>query len=191
MLRHELEPRTAGAGEMVIRQGAPADGLYVIASGRLQAVLTRDDGSQLVLGESGRGELTGETALLNNAPRSASVIALRASQLFFLSTDAFDRVVHAHPQALRVISTALIGKLMTTLRRGPTTSPATSITVVPLDETRDVGELGGRLATSLERLVDSVRVVGSADMRAELGDAPSDLARVTWCEQLEATHDGA
>lgn len=188
MLSRELEPRRVSPGEVVIRQGDTADGLYLVASGRVQAILTRDDGSRVVLGEDGRGDITGEMALVNDVPRTATVVALRESHLLFLSTDAFERFVGAHPHALRAITTALIRKLSATIRRGPTTSPATSIAIVPLDDDARAGELGRRLATSLERLVGPVRVVGEADVRVELGDAPTDLAQAMWFERLEATH---
>ena len=126
MLRAELELRTARRGETLIRQGDAADGMYIVGSGRLQVTVTTEDGTGVTV-EVGRGELTGEMALLTDRPRSATVIALRDSHLLFLSTEGFGRLVHAHPQALRVISSALIDKLMLTIRRGSRTSPATTI----------------------------------------------------------------
>ena len=42
MLREALEVRFAHSGEVVIRQGDAADGLYLVGSGRLQVILTKD-----------------------------------------------------------------------------------------------------------------------------------------------------
>src|SRR5436853_290095 len=72
MLAAELEPRLVRRGEVVIRQGDIADGLYLVGSGRLQAVLTRADSSQVVLGEVGRGAVTGEMALITDHPLPAT-----------------------------------------------------------------------------------------------------------------------
>jgi predicted acylesterase/phospholipase RssA len=188
MLVREFEPRLARRGEVVIRQGDSADGLYLVGSGRLQAVLTRADSSRVVLGEVGRGAVTGEMALITDHPRSATVTALRDSHLFFLASEGFSRVVQTHPPALRVIATALIDRLMDTIKRGPTTSSATSIAIVPLDEGVNVVQLAEGLATSLGPLVGHVRVVGQDDLGAELGDAPTHLARVVWRDRLEASH---
>ncbi len=188
LLRSEFELRVARRGDELIRQGDAADGMYLVASGRLQVVLTRDDGSRVILDEVGRGDLTGEMALLTDSPRSASIVALRDSNVFFLSTEAFGRVIHAHPQALRVVSSALIGKLMDTIRQGPKASPATTIAVVPLDESVAVREFGGRLGAALGLLVDSLAVVTAAEVDAQIGAGRSDLARAEWRERVEATH---
>ena len=191
LLRKELEPRLARRGEILIRQDDAADGLYLVGSGRFHAVITKDDGSRTVIDEIGRGHLIGEMALLTARPRSATIIALRDSHVFFLSTDAFDLVVQAHPQALRVISTAIIDRLMDTIRRGPMTmtSPVTSIAIVPLDDGEHIRGLGARLAAALEPLVGPVPVVTDADIRADLGEAPSALARATWREHVESSHE--
>jgi predicted acylesterase/phospholipase RssA/CRP-like cAMP-binding protein len=188
VLAKEFTNRVVRRGEVLFNQGDAADGLYLVGSGRLQVILTKDDDSRVVLSEVARGELTGEMALLTDKPRSATIVALRDSHLLFLSTDAFDRVVQDHPHAHRVISTALIDKLMDTIRLGPTVSPATSIVIVPLDDGDYVKELPGRLSASLERLIGSVPVVRSLDMQAALGDAPSTLAVAAWREQIEAAN---
>jgi predicted acylesterase/phospholipase RssA/CRP-like cAMP-binding protein len=188
LLSKEFESRLARRGEVIMREGDAPDGMYVVASGRLQVVLTRDDGNESVVNEIGRGDLVGEMALLTDRPRSATITALRDSHLLFLSTDAYGRVVHAHPEALRVMSSALIDKLMDTIRRGPRTTPATSIAIVPLDAGRDVAELGARLAAALEPLVGPVPVVGRADVAGALGPTPSELDLAIWREQLEASH---
>ncbi len=183
-----LELRSVARGEVLMRQGDPADGLYLVASGRLQVILDKDDGSSAVVGEVGRGEVTGEMALLTDRPRSATVTALRDSHLFFLSSEAFTRVVQAHPEALRVVSSTLIDKLMATIRQGPAISPATTIAVVPLDDSRAVHEFGDHLAGSLRPLVHSAPVVRERDAHAALGPSSSSLARAMWRDQLEASN---
>lgn len=188
LLREELRPRVARRGEALIRQGDAADGLYLVASGRLQVVLVNEDGAELVIGELTRGDLAGEMALLTDNPRSATVVALRDSHLFFLSTDAFSRIVQAHPRALRVVSGALIDKLMGTIRRGPVTSPARSIVVVPLDASEDVRALPERLVAALGVHLDVFPVVRSADASTALGADSSLLSRAMWADQLEAAH---
>lgn len=187
LLRDELDARVVANGEVLMRQGDAADGLYLVGSGRLQVKIEREDGSEEVINEIGRGDLVGEMALLTDSPRSATITALRDSHVLFLSSDAFGRVVQAHPQALRVISSALISRLMHTIQHGLTPTPATSIVIVPLDESGPVRELGDRLARSLELVVGLVPVVRAADMPAELGDS-SQLRRAAWREQIEAAH---
>ena len=112
---------------------------------------------------------------------------MRDSHVLFLSTEAFTRVVQAHPQAIRVISSALIDKLMNTIRQGSTTSPATSIVVLPLDDSVHVREFG-RSASGVRWSPWSGRSRWSRPTpRAELGRNPSNLARAVWREHLEAS----
>ena len=187
LVRDELRLRTAQAGDVVIRQGDPADGLYVVAGGRLQVVLDRDDGEAVILREEGYGGVTGEMALVNDAPRSANVIALRECHLLFLPYEGFQRVIAAHPEALRTITSVLVRKLAATAQGRQVTSPVRSIVVVPLDAGGPAHGFVGALAPAIGRIVDTHRVVTSDDLRAELGREPTSLARVQWFERLEAT----
>ena len=127
-------------------------------------------------------------ALLTDSPRSATITALRDSHVLFLSSDTFARVVQAHPHTLHVIAGALISTLMNTIRHGSKATPATSIVIVPLDESQPVRELGNRLAHSLEPLVGFTPVVHAHDMPAELRGRRRSCGRAAWREQLEAAH---
>jgi predicted acylesterase/phospholipase RssA len=87
-----------------------------------------------------------------------------------------------------VISSALIDKLMDTIRRGSSTSPATSIVIVPLDDSSHVHEFGARLGQALEPLIGSAYVVTADAVQAELGEHPSHFDRAAWRDHLEASH---
>ena len=137
LLRKELTLRVALRGDVLMRAGDEADGLYLLGSGRVQVIFVNDDGSEVVVNELGRGELIGEMALITDRPRSATIVAMRDSHLLFLSTEAFTRVVRAHPDALRAVSSALIERLDAQLRdTARQASPATSLVIVPLDDER-------------------------------------------------------
>src|SRR5215471_12330491 len=119
-------------------------------------------------------------SLLTDRPRSATIVALRDSHLLFLSTEAFDRVLHAQPDALRAVSSALVERFLALRRSAAATSPVTTIVVIPLDDTEHTRELPRRLASSLAKCVGSVRVVTAEDLRAELGERSSSLDRAQW-----------
>jgi CRP-like cAMP-binding protein len=72
-IRRELEPFSLPAGEVLIREGEAGDALYVIAGGRLEALISDPPAR---IGEITTGEIVGETALLTGAPRSATVQAV-------------------------------------------------------------------------------------------------------------------
>ncbi|MCX6020245.1 MAG: cyclic nucleotide-binding domain-containing protein, partial [Chloroflexi bacterium] len=70
-----LEPARALAGQAILRQGEPGDRCYLLRSGRVEVVLEQPDGTERQLATMGPGALLGESALLTNAPRNATVRA--------------------------------------------------------------------------------------------------------------------
>ena len=110
LLADRLEPVTIEGGETLLREGDPADGIYLVFWGRLQARLGDDD-DPTVIGEAGRGEVVGEAALLTDRPRGATVVALRDSQLLRLSVEAFEDLLAQSPMLLRPIAGQVIERL--------------------------------------------------------------------------------
>ena len=71
--------------------------MFLVAVGRLRVTMTREDGSEAVIAELGSGEVVGELAVLTDEPRSATVTALRDSQVLELSASAFAELVARVP----------------------------------------------------------------------------------------------
>ena len=90
-LSKKIQRQTVAAGDLVVRQGDEGDTAFLVMKGSLDAVLEAEDGSQKRLSTMRAGMLFGETALLNRAPRNATVRALEPCELLVLSrTDIFD-----------------------------------------------------------------------------------------------------
>jgi CRP/FNR family cyclic AMP-dependent transcriptional regulator len=87
----------------VIREGDAPDSFYVVVSGRVKVVTKDADGKELVLDTKGPGEYFGEMMLDDN-PRSASVVTLDPSQLAIISRADFKAFLLKHPEvSLQVI----------------------------------------------------------------------------------------
>jgi CRP-like cAMP-binding protein len=77
--------------ECVIEAGASQSGFYVIRSGEVQIVRRRDDGRDETVDLLGPGDLLGEFGLLDDAPRSSSLIATESCELIgFFRPDLMD-----------------------------------------------------------------------------------------------------
>jgi len=77
------------AGDVVIRQGDPADRFYVIESGTVVVTQAAADGTSTELRRMGADEVFGELGLLSGASRSATVTAATDGLLLALDADAF------------------------------------------------------------------------------------------------------
>lgn len=104
-------------GEVVIRCGVAQSGLYLIRSGSVHIVRDAPDGSRQVVGTLGPPELLGEFALLDDTPRSTSIIAAEASELIgFFKPDLTD-ILATNPGMGCMIVLRLGEEMVATLNR--------------------------------------------------------------------------
>jgi NTE family protein/lysophospholipid hydrolase len=152
-LEAEFERVCLPSGETLIRQGEPADCMYLLVIGRLRAYVERAEGDEIVVGEVGRGEVVGEMALLIDEPRSATIRAVRDSELLKLSKEVFDRFIERHPQALKQIARVNLMRLRRTILFPRVESSVATIAIVPAG--RDAP-----LCYFAERLVGALGAIG-------------------------------
>lgn len=96
--------RTFPKNAIIINEGDTSDSLYIIASGKVKVFLSDEHGKEIILDIQGPGEYFGEIALLDDAPRSASVMTLDASSFSIISKNNFQEYLGKNPDiALRVI----------------------------------------------------------------------------------------
>jgi len=107
------ELATYAAGATIIARDEPGRTLYVILKGRVRVVHAGKTGTGTApLAEFGPGEFFGEMALLENAPRSADVIAVTPTTCALLTWDVFQRDLLGNPG----VATALLAALSRRLR---------------------------------------------------------------------------
>ena len=87
--------------QVIFAMNEPADGLYVIANGRVKVCVSSAAGRELILATLGAGQYFGEMALLDNEPRSASVVAQLPTSAYRVRRDEFDRLLDGHPSIAR------------------------------------------------------------------------------------------
>jgi predicted acylesterase/phospholipase RssA/CRP-like cAMP-binding protein len=99
-LATELECVVLRAGETLFRQDDPSDAMYIVMSGRLQAVITQPGDVRMVMGDIEPGQPVGEMQILAGGNRTASVHALRDTELIKLSKAAFEDLAEKAPKTL-------------------------------------------------------------------------------------------
>jgi CRP/FNR family transcriptional regulator, cyclic AMP receptor protein len=96
--------RTYPKGTILFSEGDESGSLYVVESGSVRVFLIAEDGREVTLNAHGPGEHFGEIALLDEAPRSASVATLARSRITTLAKADFVACLLEHPGiALAVI----------------------------------------------------------------------------------------
>lgn len=98
--------------EVLVRRGDTGDSLFMINTGWFKIVTEDAQGGELIINKSGPGEIIGEMALLDEEPRSATVIALAPAKVFELKKDAFQEILDQRPD----VALALINRISSRLR---------------------------------------------------------------------------
>jgi MFS family permease len=88
-----VTPVEIAPGQVVVREGDPADRFYIIASGTFTVSQTDEAGESRVLRRLGPDEVFGELGLLNQTPRSATVTADEAGTLLEMAGEDFLELV--------------------------------------------------------------------------------------------------
>jgi CPA1 family monovalent cation:H+ antiporter len=81
-------------GQVIIRQGDPADRFYVIGDGEVEVTQASDGPAPVVVRRMGEGEGFGEIGLLSGSPRTATVTALGRGTLVALDGPDFLELVN-------------------------------------------------------------------------------------------------
>jgi EmrB/QacA subfamily drug resistance transporter len=157
------------AGHWLFRQGDRATSLYVVLSGRLEVI--HESESPELLRVIGPEAVVGELALVADSTRSASIRALRDSELLELTRAEFDRLVAEVPgfgvELMRLMGTQLQSSRL--LDAPSAKSPVTTLVVVPAHDDLPVEEICGRLVEELALAGSVIRLNGPTqpDLAAE------------------------
>jgi NTE family protein len=106
----EVDWLSLPGGAVLFEAGEPSDSLYVVLSGCL-GVWRGSATDRRLLGRVVAGDTVGEMGLISGRARSATVVALRDSELARLSRASFDTVIARHPQAMQRIARLMVDRL--------------------------------------------------------------------------------
>jgi CRP-like cAMP-binding protein len=162
-----MRSRRFRRGEVIFHLGDPGDALFVIVSGDVKISLPSETGEEAILATLGRGDVFGELALLDGAPRSASATAISPTETVVLPRDRFRELIATEAG----VRDALLASIAGELRRLTT----------HVEELHFL-DITGRLAARLIRLANEggARLPdGGVRLRANL--TQGDLAAMVGC----------
>ena len=97
------------AGQELFAEGSRGDSAYIIESGELEIIKTSLN-RQVLMAVRRSGDVIGEMALLEDAPRSAAVRARVASVLYAIAQEQFDYLLDTSPTASRVLLNIVLAR---------------------------------------------------------------------------------
>ncbi len=73
----------------VVAAGDPSDALYIVISGRLKVTISDKEGREAILAILNQGDFFGEMGLIDQAPRSATVVTIESCELLTITRTDF------------------------------------------------------------------------------------------------------
>jgi CRP/FNR family cyclic AMP-dependent transcriptional regulator len=103
--------RSVTRGTIIMAAGDPTDSLYIVLSGRLKVMMSDADGKEVILTIIGPGEFFGEMGLIDDAPRSASVVAIEPCELLAITRRDFKKCLAENFEMSMAVMRGLVRRL--------------------------------------------------------------------------------
>jgi len=174
----EARAFTLPGGKVLFLAGEAADTLYFVRTGRLGAIRREEGRDQQFLGVVKAGEPVGEMSLLADTPHTATVVALRDSELLALPRETFFAEARRRPDLMAELARLMILRV----REAGTKTAAGDPTVF--------GFVGVAAGVNVRPLVEQVaRIMAAEGTRAAVVGLEASSAPTEWFSAIEQRHD--
>ena len=95
----------------IVSEGEPSQSLYIMLAGRAKVQRSDSEGKEVILAMIGPGEFFGEMSLIDDAPRSASVITVEPCDFISIQKDSFKSMLATSPDMAMQIMRGLVRRL--------------------------------------------------------------------------------
>ena len=103
--------KSAPRSNTIMAGGDPTDSLYIVLSGRLKVMMSDSDGKEVILSILGPGEFFGEMGLIDDEPRSASVVTIEPCELLSISKRDFKKCLLENSDMSMAVMRGLVRRL--------------------------------------------------------------------------------
>src|SRR2546421_2522618 len=111
MLASVVTRRSVTRSTTIMAGGDATDSLYIVLSGRLKVMMSDAEGKEVILSILGPGEFFGEMGLIDDAPRSASVVAIEPCELLSIAKRDFKRCMTENAEMAMAVMRGLVRRL--------------------------------------------------------------------------------
>ena len=111
------EQKEFDADQIIFAEGDRGNGAYFLLKGTVKAVTFSRSNEEILLGELGRGDIFGEMALIDNRPRSASIITKGACKVAYIEKKPFNQFLEERTdlgfRLMAIICLSLFRRILT------------------------------------------------------------------------------
>lgn len=111
LLTNVARRRSYPRGSTIVKAGEPTKSLFVIMTGRVHVTVSGDKGDEVILAILRPGEYFGEMGLLDDQPRSASVVARELCEMLVLDKPDFTRCLEENFDLAMTLARGLVQRL--------------------------------------------------------------------------------
>jgi CRP/FNR family transcriptional regulator, cyclic AMP receptor protein len=111
LLTPVITRRSLPRSTTVMASGDPTDSLYIVLTGRLKVMMSDAEGKEVILSILGPGEFFGEMGLIDDAPRSASVVSIEACELLSIAKRDFKKCLAENFEMAQAVMRGLVRRL--------------------------------------------------------------------------------
>jgi CRP/FNR family cyclic AMP-dependent transcriptional regulator len=111
MLAAVVSRRSVPRASTVMAGGDATDSLYIVLSGRLKVMMSDAEGKEVILSILGPGEFFGEMGLIDDSPRSASVVSIEACELLAITKRDFKKCLAENFEMTMAVMRGLVRRL--------------------------------------------------------------------------------
>jgi len=111
LLVKEVNRKSFTRSSVIIATGDITEFLYVVISGRLKVMISDDEGREVILAMLGPNEYFGEMGLIDDHPRSASVVAIEACEVLMLSKRDFKKCLENNFEMAMTVMRGVVKRL--------------------------------------------------------------------------------
>ncbi|MDX1382271.1 MAG: cyclic nucleotide-binding domain-containing protein [Thermoanaerobaculia bacterium] len=154
-------PAVFEAGEEIFAQDEPGEEMFIIQAGKVEVLRTAPDGTRRRLAVLDKGDFFGEMALLEDAPRTATVRAIEKTTCLRLRAATFNQMLHENPEIVVRMLRTMSKRLHRALLDLDEVSNARSVAIAPSSPAKAAKKAPGK-----HRLVTED---GSVEFRLSIG----------------------
>jgi CRP/FNR family cyclic AMP-dependent transcriptional regulator len=114
----QLETLAAGSarrsypkGRTIVAEGETSQSMFILLAGRAKVQRSDSEGKEVILAVIGAGEFFGEMSLIDDAPRSASVITIEPCEFMSVSKEAFKSMLLQSSDVAMAVMRGLVRRL--------------------------------------------------------------------------------